>query len=237
MLYRNKLFLAVILVTGGVLTCTASAAPTIKKIGGTTDNSTQGTMDKGTLTKLSTAQRTPSIRALGLSAQPTATNTVSSASQSAGNGGSMRLSGVHNNIFSGFASKLSSNSGTSTGGNSGSITSNLTQRVTDLEAAMVTKQEILESGNGIDINGNTIGLSDEIASLPERLESVEKDIDDLNDQIKDINLSDDYYTIDEVQQNYYDKETVDQMISQLSSMNVVNQFDPGFLHTEPKAQP
>ena len=88
----------------------------------------------------------------------------------------------------------------------------------------------MQSGDGIEIDGNTISLNGDAASLPERMEEIAKEIDDLVAQFN----TDDYYTIGETQEyleeNYYTKDEVDKVVSQLSNPNVVNEFDPGFLH-------
>ena len=47
--------------------------------------------------------------------------------------------------------------------------SDLLKRVTDLENQIGAKQNNLEAGEGIVINGNTISVSEEIAGLPEQV--------------------------------------------------------------------
>ena len=90
----------------------------------------------------------------------------------------------------------------------------------------------MEPGNGISVDGNIISLSDEMATLPEKIDTINQDIDDLNEKIEAAGLSDEYYT----------KEQVDSIISQLSDMNIVDTFvEEDFLqlvqgHT-PKGQP
>lgn len=230
---KKRLFLAVLLLTEGILACPAGAVPSVKKLGGTATNNIQGSINKGSLTKLSTAsQRTPSVRALGLSEKPatnTTNNTMNISAKTATSTDSMRLSGLHGNLIKGIASKISSNSSQQQGGG-GNITSELEQRITNLEAEITTKQNILESGDGIIIDGTTISLSDEIASLPEEINTITQDIDDLNEKIDAVSLSEEYYT----------KEQVNQMISQLSDMNIVDTFVPEeFLKqlNTPKGQP
>ena len=225
-MYQKRLFFTVVLLAAGVLTRPTVAAPSVKKLG--TTNNTVGTIQNNrmALTKLSTTNnRAPSVRALGA----TTKSTTKATTNTTNTGDSARLPGLHGNLLKGLSSKLSSNY---TAPASETDTSDLMQRVTDLEAEMATKQGILESGDGIIIDGTTISLSNEITNLPEKLEDIEKDIDDLNEKIEAAGLSDEYYT----------KEQVDSIISQLSDMNIVDTFvEEDFLqlvqgHT-PKGQP
>lgn len=213
-LYQKALLLAVLLATEGILTCPSVAAPTVKKLGNAISSNTLGTTNKQTMTKLSTTnQKTPSVRALSLSTKPTSntakgTNLIKTTSQTMGSGNSGRTPGLHGNLIKGISSKLSSNYTSPT---NGGATSDLTQRITDLESEMATKQDILEPGTGIDIDGNIISLPDEMATLPEKMEELAKDFDDLNKQFDT--------------ENYYTKEDVDKIVSQLSNMNIVDTFD------------
>ncbi len=241
MLYRNGLFLAIILVTGGVWTCPSVAAPSVKKLGGTI----VGNFKSGTPTTINT--RAPSLRTINSTTKSASLSNNSKSNtkpspKTSSSVDSARLPGLHGNLIKGMGSKLSANYASPTNGGG---TSDLAQRIDNLEKEIISKQETLESGNGISINGTTISLSEEIASLPERLEEINKEIEDLDEKIDAAGLSGDYYTIDEtqayLQQNYYTKPYLDQIISQLSNANVVDQFDPSFLHQgqnqEPKAQP
>lgn len=239
-LYQKALLLAVLLATEGILTCPSVAAPTVKKLGDAISSNTLGTTNKQTMTKLSTTnQKTPSVRALSLSTKPTSstakgTNLIKTTSQTMGSGNSGRTPGLHGNLIKGISSKLSSNYTSPT---NGGATSDLTQRITDLESEMATKQDILEPGNGISVDGNIISLSDEMATLPEKMEKLAKDFDELNKQFD----TDNYYTVDETQEylqrHYYTKQYVDEIIGQLSGMNVVDHFDPGFLTQSSGGQP
>ncbi len=234
-LYQKALLLAVVLAAQGIFTCPSVAAPTVKKLGDAISSNTLGTTNKQTMTKLSTKnQKTPSVRALSLSTKPTSntakgTSLIKTTSQTMGTGNSGRTPGLHGNLIKGISSKLSSNYTSPT---NGGATSDLTQRITDLESEMATKQDILEPGNGISVDGNIISLSDEMATLPEKIDTINQDIDDLNEKIEAAGLSDEYYT----------KEQVDSIISQLSDMNIVDTFvEEDFLqlvqgHT-PKGQP
>lgn len=207
------------------------------------NNSTQDNTVKPTLTKLSTtANRAPSVRALTLSNKPTTTpetNTKksNSASKTTSSINSPRLPGLHGNLVQGIGSKLSAKN---TPQPSGIDVSDLAQRIVDLEEEIQTKQEILESGNGIDIDGKTISLSQEIVSLPERLEEINQNIDNLNKQFD----PKDYYTVGDIEQNYYTKEDIDQIVEeridqitpQLPDLEIVNTFDSTFLVNKGKKQ-
>ena len=223
-LYLNWLSLAFVLLAEGILAYPAGAVPTIKKLNTSPD--TSKTVTKETLTKLSTP-RTPSVRALGLSSG-TATTAVAPTQKSVSSNDTMRLPGLHGNLIKGLGSKLSSNITPQPGGG-GVVTSDLTQRVINLEAEMATKQGILDSGNGINIDGNTISLSDELASLPDKVDDLSQEITDLKQEFDTEN----YYTASETRDyldtNYYTKEDIDKVVTQLSNTNIVNEFDPGFL--------
>ena len=108
--------------------------------------------------------------------------------------------------------------------------SDLTNRVVALEEQMATKQETLEPGDGIDITGNTIGVTEEIAILPAKVAEMEQRISGLTDFVDATK----YYTIDQtktyLQNNYYTKQYVDQIVGDLANAKVVKVFDPSFLH-------
>ena len=236
MLYRNCLIFAVVLATGGILARPAMSAPFVKKIGVATNN-TQTNVGNDTSAKTSATpqQRAPSLRVSGSATESGPKGTGDSGSASSkmtGTANSARLSGLHGNLVKGIGSKLSSNYPTPQPVAPG--TPDLTQRVIDLESEMATKQEILEPGDGIDIKGNTISVSEGILALPGQMDGLAQEIDDLNDKFDAAGLSDDYYTIAEteayLEQNYYTQQYLDVIISQLSNPNVVNHFDPGFLH-------
>ena len=233
MLYRNALFLAVGALTMSVFTYSSVAAPAVKRLGGTNTSNIQNS--KVTSLKSPTGQRASSLR-MGGYAKPASkttngTSITGSTPKTVGSSNSMRISGLHGNIVHGIGSHLSGNHTTPSGGSGGADTSELTQRVIALESQMATKQTTLESGDGIIIDGNTIGLSGEMAGVPERLDTIDQQISDLNDFVNITN----YYTIDQtqgyLQQNYYDKPTIDQIISQLPTAKIANNFDPSFLHS------
>lgn len=216
-MYQNRLFLAVVLAVVGVFSRPSMSAPTIKKIGDATSSNLQ---NKDTQVRLPLAnQRAPSLRLSGATTKTASKlsdnkNGVETSYKPANAADSARLSGLHGNLFKGLGSKISSSVSSQPGGGD-SVAPDLMQRVIDLEAAMVTKQENLEAGNGISITGNTISLSDEMATFPEKIEELTKEIDELNEQVNT--------------ENYYTKEEIDQMVSQPTYTNVVNNFDPGFL--------
>ena len=241
MLYRNMLFLAVGFVSTGILMCPLMAAPTVKKLGVSTPSNIQNA--KVTQQKTSTSgQRAPSVRLLGTSAKPvtkpvSTTNIANVAPSTTGATDSARLSGLHGSLVKGISSKISPNYSPQPNIN----TSDLTKRVIALEEQMGTKQVVLEPGDGITIDGKTISLSEEIIALPEKMAEIDQEITTLNEKTGTPNLSSDYYTIDQtqeyLQQNYYTKTYVDQIISQLSNSKVVSHFDPGFLTKEQTQEP
>lgn len=225
------------MMTGGIFAFSSVAAPTVKKLGGTTTNDATGDITKQTITKLSTTnQRSPSVRTLSLSNPKTSTST--SATKASNSANSSRLPGLHSNIIKSIGSKLSANNASqSNNGNK----SDLAQRVTDLEAEMVTKQEILEPGNGINIDKNTISLAQDITSLPEKLDTITQEIDDLDKKIEEAGLSGEYYTKEQTEEyvsdNYYNKEYLDAILSQLSAANIAKDFDPKIFDPNYKVQP
>lgn len=236
MLYRNRCFFMTVLMLGGMLIRPAVAAPTVKRLDGAVNSNVYGNnVNRGTQAKsLTSPQVASSGRALSLNTKSapkstSGTKTTTTVPKTTAVADSARAPGLHGNLVKGISSKLSSNYTQPSGvGN----TSDLTQRVIDLEAAMPTKQIILEPGDGIVIDGNTISLSQEMMNLPEQIDEINQAIDDLNEQIE-TPLPSNYYTVEQtqdyLQDNYYDKDYVDQVVNQLSNMNVANNFDPGFL--------
>ena len=232
MLYRNVLFLAFSLVSTGVLTYPAVGAPTVKRLGAT---NTGGTQINNVVPPKTTTSRASSIRTSGsyLSPKNVATSGANvsgtTTSTTLGSANSMRLSGLHGNIVKSISSKIPSNNTTPSGGANTDV-SDLTNRVATLEEQMATKQETLEPGDGIDITGNTIGVTEEIALLPGKVAEMEQQIGDLTDFV-DVTK---YYTIDQtktyLQNNYYTKQYVDQIVGDLANAKVVKVFDPSFLH-------
>lgn len=236
-MYQKRLFFVVALITAGVLARPLMAAPTVKKLGGTTSDSFAG---KGIPARtLTLNQRAPSLRLSNAATKSTTiTNDTKNTTQKKTSAAdSARLPGLHGNLLKGLSTKLSENNKSS----GGKDNSDLLQRVIDLEADMATKQESLEPGNGIDINGNQISLTEEMATLPEKIDTINQDIDDLNDKIEAAGLSDDYYTKEQIETHYYNKAYLDPILSQISSANIADEFVPDFLHQgqnqNPKAQP
>ncbi len=228
-LYLTGLFLVAALTMGGVLTHPSVAAPTVKRLDGATNNNV-------TLTKSSSAsKRAPSLRISGSVSEPaskttTSTKTANTTPKNPSSGESVRLPGLHGNLVKGIGSKLSSNYSQQSGG---AVTSDLMQRVINLEEEVATKQKTLESGNGIDIDSNTISLSEEILVLPEKLEEINQELDNLNEKISTTNLSENYYTIDQTQDyvqqivnNAPNSEMVyDSGTKEYKSVTIINDFD------------
>ncbi len=224
-------FFVLLLVTGGLLSYPSTAASTIKKIGGIANNDASGDVTKQSMIKLTTT--TPSANTLSLSSQNRDSNTATTLNSAT----SPRLPGLHSNIVKNIGAKLTANSdGQSNGGNgnksdlslssklSGNVisTSNksdLAQRVLVLESEMSNKQDILAAGDGISIDDSTIGLTSEYASLPDAVDDINAELDDLNERIQAVELTD-----------------LEPIISQLSNISIVKDFDPRFLD-EPKVQP
>ncbi len=225
MLYKNWLFLAAGFISVCIFAHPSVAVPTVRKLGTSASNNVHSDIQNRSTTpvKTSTAmKRAPSVRILGPSAKTTTkavgnVKSVKTASTTAESTDSSRLFGLHGNLIKGIGSKLSQNYTPQT---SGISTSDLEQRVNALEEEMITKQEVLQPGGGLVIDGKTIGLSEEIATLPEQIEEINQKIADLNTEVS----TDNYYTISETQ-TY-----VQQIVSQLANANVVKQFDPTFLH-------
>jgi hypothetical protein len=216
------LFLALGLVSTGVLTCPSMAAPTVKRLGATNSGKIQNNTVVAS-PKSSSAQRASSVRTSGSYVKPTTGSAVSNTkTTNAGLAGSERLS--HVRLLNGIEKKLTPGSSQQPSDPS-PAPSDLTDRVIILEEQIVTKQPTLEPGDGIDINDQTIRVSEDITALPTK-------VADLEQRIGDLNVTN-YYTITQTQeylgQNYYTKQYVDQIISQLPSAKIANNFDPGFL--------
>ena len=244
MFYHNKLFLAVVLVLAGALTSPSWAVPTVKKLGMSSSGNIQNnkltpSKPSASAAKISTTsdQRTPSVR-LGVSyAKPTvktvgntkisSAKTVSGANTKAANvADAERLSVIRKHLING-------NVGTSSGvtPQSQSVeTDNMLKRIVALEEQMLNKQEILEAGDGIVIDNKTIAVSEELGDLPEKVSEIDQKISGLDNKVDVANLAENYYDKGYIQDNYYTKQYVDQIVSQLSGANVVDHFDPGFLH-------
>lgn len=228
---KHVAFFVLLLVTGGLLSYPSMAASTIKKIGGIAHNDVSGDVTKQSMIKLTTT--TPSANTLSLSSQNRDSNTATTLNSAT----SPRLPGLHSNIVKNIGAKLTANSdGQSNGGNgnksdlslssklSGNVisTSNksdLAQRVLVLESEMSNKQDILAAGDGTSIDDSTISLTSEYASLPDAVDDINAELDDLNERIQAVELTD-----------------LEPIISQLSNISIVKDFDPRFLD-EPKVQP
>ncbi len=223
MLYHNRLFLAVGLVLVGVLSYPSVAAPTVKRLGVSNNNNIQSNIKNiktaaakpSAASKISTTnvQRAPSVRVLGTSATKPTVKTISATkstnTKAAANAANTeRLSVIRNHLIKG---------GTGT-------TSNLAPQPQSVETDNMLKR--------------IVALEEQMANLPEKVEEINQKIDEKADVA---NLSANYYTIgdtqDYLQQNYYTKQYVDQIVSQLSGANIVNTFDPGFLHQGESDQP
>lgn len=204
MLRQSVVFLIFASIILGMSASPVIAAPTIKKFGINTTNNPQDNISKKNLTKLPANPRASSVRAFGLSnSQATPDNSINIAAKPVNNNNSMRLSALHNSVIKGLSSKLSTSSAQQQ--QQQPVTDNpatldLAQRVMDLETEISTKQENLESGDGIIFDGKTISLTDEILTLPNEIDEINQEIDNLN-----------------------------QKISQIPGANVVHNFDPGFL--------
>ena len=241
MLYRNMLFLAVGLVSVGILTCPSVAAPAVKRLGVSGGNNVQSNIQNSKMaaSKPSTSaikttnagQRAPSVR-LGTYTTKPVVKTVggtklSGAKTSASNiADAERLSVIRKHLIQG-------GTGTTSGiaPQTQSVeTDNMLKRIVALEEQMLNKQEILEAGEGITIDDKTIAVSEEIGALPEKVNEIDQKISGLDNKVDIANLSENYYDKGYIQENYYTKQYVDQIVSQLSGANIVNTFDPSFLH-------
>lgn len=226
-MYLTGLFLVVILATGGGFIHPSVAAPTVKKIDVVSSTNSNLTPTKSS----TTSNRAPSLRisgSVGESTSKTANSTKTTTTKTSDD--SVRLPGLHGNLVKGIGSKLSSNYSQQPGG---VITSDLMQRVINLEEDVATKQEYLESGDGIDIDGNTISLSEEILGLPEKLQEINQELDDLNGKIGTTSLSENYYTIDQTQDyvqkiikaNGNNEMLYDSVTKEYKNVTIINHFD------------
>ena len=204
MLRQSMVFLIFASVILGMSASPVIAAPTIKKFGINTTNNTQDNINKTSLTKLPASPRVSSVRAFGLSdSQANTNNSINIAAKPVTPNNSMRLSALHNSVIKGLSSKLSTSSAQQQQQQpvvDNPITSDLEQRVMNLETEVSTKQETLESGDGIIFDGKTISLTNEIMTLPDEIDEINQELDNLNEKI-----------------------------NQIPGANVVHNFDPGFL--------
>ncbi len=220
MLHLNRRFLAIVLAMGGVLIRPAVAAPTVRNFTNATSTSAYGNM-RGTAKPIQT-QTAPTIKSAS------SARTLNMVANTAKNKGayvgvpnttglidSARTPGKHGNILKGISTKLSANYSSQPTGNNIDV-SDLEHRIAELEARMDTKQDALEFGDGINIDGNTVSLATEITDLPDNVETMAQDIEDLSEQIS----PESYYTIEETQQY------VQQIINQTANSDVVTDFDP-----------
>ena len=209
------------------------AAPSVRKLGTITGSSVYKNTQTNKKNKSSSAsKKTSSVRVLGSTVKPVAkitnkTDSVSATQEKTSSVDSTRASGLRGNIIKGVGSKLSSNyTSISQPASSGGTIANLEQHISDLETKMVKKQDVLEYGDGINLDDNTVSLSQEIVSLPEKVDKINQEvyeinqeIDNLNEQISTATLPENYYNIDEtkayLQQNYYTKQYIDQKVNSL----------------------
>ena len=227
MLCQYGRFFATSLIAIATLSSDAVAVPTIKKLG----PGTNATTTKSSQIKLSTPEKiAPSVAndgAVAVNVAPATTDTrgANVVSNVAGTtADSARLPGFfYGNIIKGIGTKLSSNYAQPSNGQSGGgNTSDLTQRINNLEEALDAKQETLKSGNGIYIDGKTIGLSQEMADLPGRVEEINQEIDELHDKFSGTDFEHIQQIIDNIQHNttIYDSGT-----QEYKSVTIVDSFD------------
>ena len=227
MFYPHACFFAIVLF-GVIYAPGTYAAPTIKKLGGVANNTAQNSAvtDKQSMIKMSTANKiAPAGPVVKTNSGPTnntnAVNIVSTTSPSDG----ARLSGLfHGNIIKGIGTKLSTNYGTpsNTQQSSTGATSELSQRINELQVALDAKQEALKSGNGIYIDGKTIGLSQEMATLPEKLQEINQEIDELHEKFSVADLEQIQQIIDNIQNN---TTIYDSGAGEYKRVTIVDSFD------------
>lgn len=223
----GRFFVFCLIATCGVVRAVC-AAPTVRKFGMPTSTSDGATTNKQSMIKMSTANKiAPAVSVVKTTNTPTNNtdaNAVNIVSKTPGSDGT-RLSGLfHGNIIKGIGTKLSTNYGTPSNAqqSSNGATSELSQRINDLENALDAKQEALKSGNGIYIDGKTIGLSQEMANLPEKLQEINQEIDDLNEKFSVADLEQIQQIIDNIQNNttIYDSGT-----QEYKRVTIVDDFD------------
>ena len=232
-MYSTRLFFAVILVTGGVLSRPVAAAPAVKTFNNTTSTSAYGNVRaKGIQTTPTTAATTKgasTARTLGLTTKPmtkAAKGTYVGTTKATGSVDSSRTPGKHGNILKGISSKLSANYSSQQGG--GGSTTDLEQRVTGLETEITTKQDILTPGDGISISGDTISVTTDIMELPDKVDGMSQELSSLAEQIGTAPLPSDYSTTAETQayleENYYNQQSVNDIIGALANREVADTF-------------
>ncbi|MFQ6759989.1 MAG: hypothetical protein ACLRFM_01120 [Alphaproteobacteria bacterium] len=221
----GRFFVFCLIATCGVVRAVC-AAPTVRKFGMPTSASDGATTNKQSMIKMSTANKiaaaVPVVKTTNTPTNNTDANAVNIVSKTPGADGA-RLSGLfHGNIIKGIGTKLSTNYASPSGGNTSGATSELSQRINDLENALDAKQEALKSGNGIYIDGKTIGLSQEMANLPEKLQEINQEIDDLNEKFSGTNFEQIQQIIDNIQNNttIYDSGT-----QEYKRVTIVDDFD------------
>ena len=216
MQHKKSVILLVGLVFVGVLVRPSCAAPAVKRLGmsntgSNVQSNTVATPKAATKATTSNTQRAPSVRLVGSSAKVApktvgGTTSLNAKTKTTGSVDTERLAAIGKNLI-----KTKPIVQPSTVQPSSAETSELLKRVETLEGKM-----------------------GQISDLPEKVAEIDTQISDLNEKVDVANLSSNYYTIGQTQEyleeNYYTKAYVDQIVSQLSGANVVNQFDPSFLH-------
>lgn len=170
---RGALF--VTLVSMGLFSSPSGAVPTIKKVGTNTGDttSTKTTNDSGLApitTQTGTVQPTRFVTvSAGIIPKTIKTNGINVHTP----GGA--ISGVINSVPSETSDTHASNDIVS-----------LSDRVSELDAAVKAKQDVLTPENGIKIEKNMIGLSPEMAGLPEKIDEISQELSTLNNKVDDI---------------------------------------------------
>lgn len=219
MLHQNRRFLAVLLVLVCAFAYSSYAAPAVKRLGMSNSGNIQNsnvTPSKVSVTPSKSAtssmSRPASVRLVGSSVTPVAkvggTTSLNAKTKTTGSVDTERLAAIGKNLIKTKPIVQPSNVQPSS-----AETSELLKRVETLEGKM-----------------------GQISDLPEKVAEIDTQISDLNEKVDVANLSSNYYTIGQTQeyleQYYYTKAYVDQIVSQLTGANVVDHFDPSFLHQD-----
>ena len=204
MLYRKKLFFAVGFVSAGILTYPAAAAPTVKRLGATNTGNIQNSNMTASSKAPSTVQRASSVRTSGSYVEPK-TNATSDATVPVANTSTV---GAANSM------RLS--------GIHGNIVKTIGSKISQNQPKPSSGSNTAPS----DLTDRVVALEEQMASLPEKVAEIEQKVGDLDVA--------NYYTIAQTEeylrQNYYTKQYVDKIISQLPTAKIANNFDPSFLH-------
>ena len=216
----NRMFVMVFALC--LMISNAVAAPTVKRLGGTSTYSSTSNITSGKVADTQKLSRASSVRSVSANIKPvTITKNVSEKTDS--NITTSRLSigkYLHNK---GVASGVIKPNDSSAIIQSDTIT-NLTDRVVQLENQMDEKQQVLSAGNGIIIENDVISVDVAVNDLPDKVETITEQLDE------------NYYTKTEIEQiienqDIQNNDTVyDVATGERKYVSIVNDFNTGILN-------